>query len=302
MNWVVLATGFIILIGFLVGVFRGAVRIAVSLLTTIVTLILVVILTPYASQAIMKLTPLDDMIQEQVSSAIISAATAGAATEEEGVLTEDGVRGVLGAAGISEEDLASYGIKIEDIVNGKVSGDDLAQYGISRNILDGLKDRGAVQEVIENVEIPRDMQMSAIEASELPEVFKSLLSTNNNNEIYKELGVENFVQYVGSFLAKLLINIVAFLCVFLLVTIVMRAIIFALDIVSELPVFGFLDRLAGGAVGVLCALVIVWIMFIVITLLYVASIGTDFYEMIQANTLTKLLYEYNPIMKLATRI
>ena len=68
------------------------------------------------------------------------------------------------------------------------------------------------------------------------------------------------------------------------------------------PVFGFLDRLAGGAVGVLCALVIVWIMFIVITLLYVASIGTDFYEMIQANTLTKLLYEYNPIMKLATRI
>ena len=302
MNWVVLATGFIILIGFLVGVFRGAVRIAVSLLTTIVTLILVVILTPYASQAIMKLTPLDDMIQEQVSSAIISAATAGAATEEEGVLTEDGVRGVLGAAGISEEDLASYGIKIEDIVNGKVSGDDLAQYGISRNILDGLKDRGAVQEGIENVEIPRDMQMSAIEASELPEVFKSLLSTNNNNEIYKELGVENFVQYVGSFLAKLLINIVAFLCVFLLVTIVMRAIIFALDIVSELPVFGFLDRLAGGAVGVLCALVIVWIMFIVITLLYVASIGTDFYEMIQANTLTKLLYEYNPIMKLATRI
>lgn len=302
MNWVVLATGFIILIGFLIGVFRGAVRIAVSLLTTIVTLILVVILTPYASQAIMKLTPLDDMIQEQVSSAIIGAATSGAVSEENGVLTQDGVRGVLGAAGISEEDLGSYGIKIEDIVNGKVTGDDLAQYGISRNILDGLKDRGTVQEVIENVEIPRDMQMSAIEASELPEVFKSLLSTNNNNEIYKELGVGNFVQYVGSFLAKLLINIVAFLCVFLLVTIVLRAIIFALDIVSELPVFGLLDRLAGGAVGVLCSLVIVWIMFIVITLLYVASIGTDFYEMIQASTLTKLLYEYNPIMKLATRI
>lgn len=302
MNWVVVAAGFIILIGFLVGVYRGAIRIAVSLLTTIVTLVLVTLLTPYAAKAIMKLTPLDDMIQEQVSSAIISSATSGAAGEEGGMLTEDGVRGVLGAAGISEEDLASYGIKLEDIVNGKINGDDLAQYGISRNILDGLKDSGTVKDVIENVEIPRDMQMSAIEASELPEVFKSLLSTNNNSEIYEELGVENFVQYVGSFLAKLLINIVAFLCVFLLVTIILRAIIFALDVVSELPVFGFLDRIAGGAVGILCALVIVWILFIIITLLYVASIGTDFYEMIQASKIMSILYEYNPIMKLAARI
>lgn len=302
MNWVVVAAGFIILIGFLVGVYRGAIRIAVSLLTTIVTLVLVTLLTPYAAKAIMKLTPLDDMIQEQVSSAIISSATSGTAGEEGGMLTEDGVRGVLGAAGISEEDLASYGIKLEDIVNGKINGDDLAQYGISRNILDGLKDSGTVKDVIENVEIPRDMQMSAIEASELPEVFKSLLSTNNNSEIYEELGVENFVQYVGSFLAKLLINIVAFLCVFLLVTIILRAIIFALDVVSELPVFGFLDRIAGGAVGILCALVIVWILFIIITLLYVASIGTDFYEMIQASKIMSILYEYNPIMKLAARI
>lgn len=302
MNWVVVASGFIILIGFLIGVYRGAIRIAVSLLTTLVTLVLVTLLTPYAAKAIIKLTPLDEMIQEQVSSAIIGAAASGAAGEESGALTEDGVRGVLGAAGISEEDLAAYGIKIEDIVNGKISGDDLAQYGISRNILDGLKDKGTVKDVIESVEIPRDMQMSAIEASDLPELFKSLLSTNNNSEIYKELEVENFVQYVGSFLAMLLINIVAFLCVFLLVTIILRAIIFALDIVSELPVFGFLDRIAGGAAGILCALVIVWIMFIIITLLYVASIGTDFYEMIQASGFMRILYEYNPIMRLAARI
>lgn len=301
MNWVVAATGFIVLIGFLIGVYRGAIKIAVSLATTIVTLILVTILTPYAAKAIIKLTPLDDMIEEQVSSAIIGAATTGT-TGEDGGLTEEGVRGVLGAAGITEEDLSSYGIKIEDIVNGTISGDDLAKFGISRNILDGLKDRGTVQEIVENVEIPRDMQMAAIEASELPEVFKNLLSTNNNSEIYNELGVENFVQYVGSFLARLLINIVAFLCVFLLVTIILRAIIFALDVVSELPGVGFINRIAGGAVGVLCALVIVWIGFVVITLLYVASLGTDLYDMIQASGMMRFLYEYNPIMMLATRL
>lgn len=301
MNWIVIASGCIVLLGFLIGVYRGAIRIAVSLATTVVTLILVTFLTPYAAKAIIKFTPLDDMIQEQVSSAMISQAASGEASGEGG-LSEEGVRKVLEAAGVSEEQLEMLGIKIEDIVDGRVSGDDLAQYGISRNILDGLKDNGAVQEAIENAEIPRDVQMAAIEASDLPELFKSLLSTNNNSEIYQELGVESFVQYVGTFLARLVINILAFLGVFLLVTIILRAIIFALDVISELPGVGFINRMAGGVVGILCALIIIWIFFVIVTLLYVASIGTDLYEMIQASEVLKILYDYNPIMRLATRL
>lgn len=35
--------------------------------------------------------------------------------------------------------IESYGISIADIVSGKVSSDDLAKYGISANVLDGLK-------------------------------------------------------------------------------------------------------------------------------------------------------------------
>lgn len=301
MNWVLIATGAVILIGFMIGVYRGAIRIAVSLVTTVITLILVTFLTPYAAKAVSDFTPLDDMIKEQVSAAMINMASAEPSAEGK-KFTEDEVRKVLKAAGITEEQLKTLGVSIEDIVDGKVTGDELAQYGISRSILDGLKSDESVKEVIENADIPRDMQVAAIEASDLPELFKSLLSTNNNSEIYKELGVETFAQYVGSFLAKLIINIAAFLCTFLLVTIVFRAVIFALDIVSELPVIGFVNRAAGGVAGVLCALVIIWIAFIIVTLLHVASIGADVYEMIQKDTLLRMLYEYNPIMKLAARL
>ncbi len=302
MNLVLIATGVIIFAGFAIGVYRGAVRIAVSLVTTVLTLVLVTFATPYVAKAICNLTPLDDAIREQIDSAMVNAAASLAAGEEGGGLSEDGVRKVLGAAGISEEQLAAFGISIEDIVSGKVTGDELAQYGISSSILDGLENNDSAQSAVADAEIPRDVQVAAIESSDLPELFKNLLSSNNNNEIYKELGVDTFGQYVGSFLAKLIIHIFAFLCTFIIVTIILRAIIFALDIVSELPGVGFINRLGGGAAGIVCALVIVWVMYLIITLLYVTEFGKGLYDMIQENAVLSIIYEYNPIMRLATRV
>ena len=61
----------------------------------------------------------------------------------------------------------------------------------------------------------------------------------------------------------------------MLITIVFRAIVFALDIVSSLPVLGFLNRLAGGAVGIVGALFFVWTAFVIITLLYTCLLYTS---------------------------
>lgn len=301
MNWLLITVGAIFLISIIVGICKGAIKIAVSLATTIVTLFLVFFATPYVAKTIAKYTPLDDLIKSQVVSTMANVATSQV-TGESGGLSESSVRKVLEAAGVTEDMLSQYGISIEDIVNGSISSEDLAKYGISSNVLDGLSDdkKGSIEDAINEAEIPRDVQVAAIEKADLPDVFKNLLSVNNNSEIYKELGVDTFAQYVGSYLARLIINIVAFLCTFVLITIVLRAIVFALDIVSNLPVLGFINRLAGGAIGVIGALVIVWTVFVVITLLYTTSFGKEMYRMIQSDAILKTIYEYNPILKLAT--
>lgn len=300
MNWLLITVGAIFLISIIVGIYKGAIKIAVSLATTIVTLLLVFFATPYVAKAIAKYTPLDDLIKSQAVSAMANVATSR--VTEEGGLSESSVRKVLEAAGVTEDMLSQYGISIEDIVNGSISSEDLAKYGISSNVLDGLSDdkKGSIEDAINEAEIPRDVQVAAIEKADLPDVFKNLLSVNNNSEIYKELGVDTFGQYVGSYLARLIINIVAFLCTFVLITIVLRAIVFALDIVSNLPVLGLVNRLAGGAIGAIGALFIVWTIFVVITLLYTTSAGKEMYRMIQSDAILKTIYEYNPIMKLAT--
>ena len=301
MNWLLITVGVIFLVSIIVGICRGAIKIALSLATTIVTLVLVFFATPYVAKTIEKYTPMDDVIKNQVISTMANAAVSQASGEESGGLSEESVRKVLEAAGVGEDLLSQYGITIEDIVNGNISKEDLAQYGISGNVLDGL-DSGqqTVEQAIEGAEIPREMQTQAIQQADLPNVFKSLLAVNNNSEIYQQLGVETFAQYVGSYLAKLIINIVAFLITFVLISIILRAIVFALDIVSSLPGVGIVNRLAGGVIGMVGAMVIVWTLYIIITLMYTTTVGKELFQMIQENQFLTMLYEYNPIMKLAT--
>lgn len=303
MNWLSMTVGAVFLICLIVGFMRGALKIIVSLAATLLTLVLVYFATPYVSDAIAEYTPLDDMIKSQVVSTMANAAASQlGGGEEAGGMDADSVRKVLQAAGVSEETLAQYGITIDDIVNGNISSEDLARFGISSDVLNGLQgeEGTSMEDIITSAEIPRDVQIQAIEGADLPEIFKSLLTENNNSEMYSRLGAETFAEYVGDFLAKLILNILAFLCTFILVTIVVRAVIFALDIVSNLPVLGILNRIAGGIIGLGGALIIVWMAFIVITLLYVTSFGKEMYELIDTDLFLKTLYQYNPIMEIAT--
>lgn len=301
MNWLLVTVMIIFLISIVVGAVRGAIKILVSLVTTLVTFLIVFFATPYVSDAIAKFTPLDEAIETQVSNAIANAAVSQLAGGSEGGMTADNVRRALGAAGLNEDTLAQYGITVEDIVNGNISKSELSKYGISGSVLDGLiGGQQAAAEKIEGAEIPREMQMEAIQNADLPDVFKNLLTVNNNSEIYKQLGVETFAQYVGGFMAKLFIDIVSFLCTFLLVTIILRAIVFALDIVADLPGIGAVNHLAGALMGAAGALVVVWLMFLVITLMFTTSIGKEMFRMIEASGFLQVLYDYNPVLKLAT--
>lgn len=308
MDWVLITVGAIFLICIIIGICKGALRIAVSLATTLLTLLIVFFASPHVADLITKYTPIDEVIESKVSKAMTSAASDYLASGVEditgGGVSEADVEKALEAAGISEEQLEAYDITVADIAEGNVSSEQLSLLGLDDELLDGAEEEyeGSVASMLDGMEIPRDLQQEAISAADLPKVFKDLLSVNNNDEIYDELGVETFAQYVGRFLSMLIINIVSFLGTFLLITIILRAIIFALDIVEDLPVLGILNRLAGGAVGFACALIIVWVLFIVVTLMYTTVIGKDIYQTIQDNGVLKMLYDCNPIMRMAAKV
>lgn len=156
-------------------------------------------------------------------------------------------------------------------------------------------------EATEDMEVPKNIQIQAIEEADLPDVFKSLLTENNTDEVYQELGVETFAQYAGTFLAKLMIHIVTFLTLFLIITIVLRSIVFALNVVNAIPIFGLVNRMAGGAAGMFCSLLVIWFLMIVVTLVYTTDIGKQILETILGNTYTRILYENNPLLNISIK-
>ena len=155
---------------------------------------------------------------------------------------------------------------------------------------------------IEEIELPRNLQITLIENANLPEAFKELLISNNNNEVYKLIGANSFTEYISKYMTKLIIDIVSFLVTFLVVTIVIRAIVFALDFVANLPVLGTLNRLSGVIVGGSISLIIIWIFYVIVTLMYSLDIGKTLMDMTCENQLLLTIYKINPILKMITML
>lgn len=91
----------------------------------------------------------------------------------------------------------------------------------------------------------------------------------------------------------MILKVVAFLVTFILVWILVRALMAAVDLIGELPILGFFNHLGGAVVGAAAALVIVWLLFLIITLLYNNAIGQSCFEMIEKSSILTFLYDNN---------
>ncbi len=149
---------------------------------------------------------------------------------------------------------------------------------------------------IEEVDESKEAQMSVIQNSKLPEALREKLLENNNNAIYQVLGVNKFSEYVGSFMAKLIANIISFIILWIVASICMRLLVKSLKFINKIPLVGTVNKVAGGALGGVNALLIVWIAFLIITMLYNTEIGGTLLKNINSNSILKTLYENNPLM------
>lgn len=295
MNWLLILVMAIFLFGLLSGLVRGGIRLVVSFAATVVTIILVFFLTPYVSKAIYALTPIEEAVESKITDTMSTFVTTSS-LDEMGV-NEDTIKDMLKKYGISETALKQAGITIKDILSGNVSAEILESNGIPSDILGKISSGG---KSLKDVEIPRQVQMDAIENAEIPKVFKDLLKEHNNSEVYQNLGVKSFPSYVAKYLTQLIINIISFIATFIIITIILRAVIFALDIVTSLPVLGMINRLAGAVLGIVIALLFVDFIFLGLTMLFQTEFGKNTMALIQGNAFLSFLYDHNLIMNIAT--
>ena len=255
-NWLLLAVGIVFLVCMIAGFVKGFLRIGLSLLSTILTLVLVSFLSPYVSDALMKHTPAQDVLEKKIVEAfmpefsaddLLKANLSGTPLEN---LTVDQIKS------LSESGWDKLGITAQDIL--KVVGD-----------------------------LPKDTQIREIENSMLE---------NNNTAIYEELDVTTFPEYVAAYISRMLLNVVSFLVTFLIAIILVSALMYAVNIIGELPLLGAINHLAGGVLGIGLGFIIVWIAFLVLTLIYTTEIGTTCYAMVEQSAILTFLYNHNPLL------
>lgn len=264
-NWLLIIVATIFLVCVAVGYVRGFLKLGISLLSTVLTLVIVLFLSPYVADALEKYTPVDDYIETRIVEAFIPD--------------------------ITQEDLGQYDLSGTPFEN--LSPEQLENLGdLDLDLL------GITTDDILNIigEIPKDTQIAEIENAPMPQFLKDELIENNNSTIYSELGVQDFPHYVAAYMARLVLKLISFLVTFLLAIIIVKALMFAVNIIGELPVLGLVNHIAGGALGLVLAIVIVWLGFLVMTLAYTTEAGMACFEMVEKSSVLQFLYNTNPLL------
>ena len=109
----------------------------------------------------------------------------------------------------------------------------------------------------EETQLPSSQRL-LIEGLNLPQSVKDALLENNNSEIYKMLGVDQFAEYISMYLADMLINAIASIVLFLAVYILIHLVVRWLDLIARLPILYGLNHIAGALLGLAQGLLFLW--------------------------------------------
>lgn len=136
-------------------------------------------------------------------------------------------------------------------------------------------------------------ERAVIESLEVPDQVKELLIENNNGEVYREMGVQVFEDYVGKYLADRVIRVIVFAVLFTVFYASLQIIIIWLNLISGLPILHGINQVAGSILGLTEALIFVWVGCLILTLFSGSEIGKSMIDQINGSIWLTWLYDHN---------
>ena len=144
----------------------------------------------------------------------------------------------------------------------------------------------------------RNDQVALIQNLPIPSALKDDMQENNNNVVYSMLESGGFKEYIASYMARLFLRMITFVVSILVAVILAKLIGLVVNGVAHMPGLSLINRLGGFAVGAGKGVFVVWICFLLITLLSGTAFGAYLHGQIEADMLACFLYENNPLVLL----
>ena len=305
-NILEIAVAAVILLFAAAGYRKGFVKKLAAMVSLLVSVVLVSALLPWITAFLKENTPVYTMIEEQcrtvmekqIGEALFSGAekSTGESSQAEiyrnmgreemkALIEANGYDGSLLDA-LSDEQLEQYK---EQYIQ-QYFGSDTTDSGGSEN-------SGAF--LLGN--LTRIEQTELIENLPLPEFLQDILLDYNNEEGYQGLGVSTFQDYLVGFIAPGILNVAAFLVSVLIVHLLLWLSISALSILTNLPVIRVVNRVAGLALGLLQALLVLWLAFLILSLVSGTGIGMQLMKMVESSNWLNWLYQSNLFLEIVLR-
>ena len=114
--------------------------------------------------------------------------------------------------------------------------------------------------------------------------------------------IEELPDYLGKYLSYGIINAICFLISFAIATILMYMILYAVDILTALPVIGTLNRIGGVCIGCIQGLIWIWVIFLIITIICDTPAGIYLQGQIRSDPILAWIYDNNMLMKIVLQI
>lgn len=139
-------------------------------------------------------------------------------------------------------------------------------------------------------------QVLTINSYDVPDLLKNNLIINNTQQMYKNLLVSVFEEYVSAYLAKTAINALSFVALFITFLVAFKVLLFVVDIISKIPIIKGVNKAAGALLGLAEALIIVWIFFFIVVMFIGYDSGSKLLAMISESKFLSFLFNYNVLI------
>lgn len=146
----------------------------------------------------------------------------------------------------------------------------------------------------------QENQDLTIDSYDIPEILKGNLKENNNQEMYQSLMVTVFEDYVSAYLAKMAINAIAFVGLFVVLWIFLWFILLSADIVTKIPGLNKINRFLGMLTGLSTALIIVWVFFFIVIVFLGNDVGSAMMKEVKESRLLTFMFNSNYLLRYIT--
>lgn len=164
--------------------------------------------------------------------------------------------------------------------------------------LSGKKETASEEENDIRTEPTRIEQAKIIDNLALPDLLKTQLAENNNASGYASLAVSGFEGYLAAFMANLVLRVLSYMITFVLAVLILKLLVMTLDIVAELPLLKGVNRVLGLLVGTAQGICVVWILFLILTVMGGTDAGSRILILISQDKVLSVFYDTNIFLKL----